>query len=859
MARGPRPSWIQCVRDQLKQRGYGDTRADEIETQLKNLSDRYARMGEPMPEARATSEIMAKISRDTQRKAREAVDIMEHIAETNERLDNNVNNVRRFKQGLAPVAESYMDFNAAIEGAHSSMRGNEALTLQRLWSIGNQIAVKFGKGIMGVQKGKAHLPNIAREVIDGFGSTGDRAAEMAARAWVSMTDAGVDLFNKVGGAMDKLERYMPQNWSPARLFHAGVEDYVAFHQRALAWDRMSHPDGSPILPGARDKYLRDVWNTITKDGADKLTPESAGAGRGSNVGNQLDVHRQLHYRDGEAWLEAFNKYSDGTIFDLMQRHVASMARDIALVQTFGPNPSMGMARIRAQTLRKAADIGDAEFVRKTQDAMDRTFGYETQARAITQQSPMSEFSSLAQGTAMFGSVLRAAELGSAVMASVADIPVAVYQRLAAGKGFGSFHGIGEYLSSWGSGLTGINKSRLTNVWARSGIVGDDHLNAVFEQKDRFYKPFGTFAPALADAFAAGVWRLGSMNFHDTGMRRFVLSETMGFLHDSKDEAMAALPEAWQRVMKRYGITAKDWDAFRTNCPETERGRNAKWLVPTRILETSHPDKEALYNKFAYMLHAEAYLQFMNRPTVAVQSWARNMRADSLLGAIMSSALMYKSFPMTLMSIVGRSSIAQTQSTAGRVAYIGGLVAALTMTGLVVNAAKNLLSGRDVDPLDAKSIGAAMIGGGGLGFAGDLLRGASQDTGAGVNDVIAGPMLQTAGKIGYAGFQWAKVLGAQVAPHAEWTKTGKHTTKAAEAAKATLAAAKAVTPGSTLWYARLALQREVWDKLEMVMSPDGHKAQQTRIKNAKTAGAPFWWNPGADAPQRAPNLNPLPPS
>ena len=62
-----------------------------------------------------------------------------------------------------------------------------------------------------------------------------------------------------------------------------------------------------------------------------------------------------------------------------------------------------------------------------------------------------------------------------------------------------------------------------------------------------------------------------------------------------------------------------------------------------------------------------------------------------------------------------------------------------------------------------------------------------------------------------------------------------------------------TPGSSLWYSRLAMDRLIWDQLQELADPEYRRAfKRTEDRARKDYGQDYWWRPGQAAPQRAPD-------
>jgi len=67
-------------------------------------------------------------------------------------------------------------------------------------------------------------------------------------------------------------------------------------------------------------------------------------------------------------------------------------------------------------------------------------------------------------------------------------------------------------------------------------------------------------------------------------------------------------------------------------------------------------------------------------------------------------------------------------------------------------------------------------------------------------------------------------------------------------------AKRYTPGSNAWYARLALERLFWDRLQAAGDPKAHQSFRRIQRRARQErNQSFWWQPGQPTPSRAPDV------
>jgi len=63
-----------------------------------------------------------------------------------------------------------------------------------------------------------------------------------------------------------------------------------------------------------------------------------------------------------------------------------------------------------------------------------------------------------------------------------------------------------------------------------------------------------------------------------------------------------------------------------------------------------------------------------------------------------------------------------------------------------------------------------------------------------------------------------------------------------------------TPGGSLWYARLAADRLVFDRLSDWIDPNvGRRRAAQERRWQRDFGQEFWWRPGESEPDRPPNL------
>ncbi|MFN3612629.1 hypothetical protein, partial [Tepidimonas sp.] len=490
---------------------------------------------------------------------------------------------------------------------------------------------KVGKGAFGTQRGQAHLPNIVREL---FGeNTGDKLARDFATAYTKTQGVAVDLFNTVGGSMNKLDNYrLPQAQSAAKLVKAGEKRWIDAHMKALDWSRMAWPDGSPIDPPDRQRVLKFVYDTITTNGAVKID-ETAARGRGRALGNALEKHRFLIYKDASSWLSAHEEFGDGNPFDVIVRHIDDMAHRIAAVETFGPTPELARQNLHGLVRKFAAEKG-GKAAAEAEAVMNNKFDpmFETAMRQ-NPMDPNSNFGALVVGTS---NILTSAQLGSAALLAIpGDFMQTTMVR--AFNRMNVLGGVDFYLKS-----IATDRAFMTKIAAQSGFVMDEAVMSTYAAQR--FTGLSTIGPQATRRVSDSVMRLSLLSGHTRAARWSVQAEFMGLMARSADAEFDKLP--FKAVLQRYGITPDEWDVFRQGVFPWQPRKDVNFLRPIDILQTNIPNKDALYRKLQGMVFEESR-KMVPESTIEGSVFLKDTtRPDTLAGALLHSFAMYKNFPVS---------------------------------------------------------------------------------------------------------------------------------------------------------------------------------------------------------------------
>lgn len=838
-----RQDFVTCVVEQLDRQGFGKKKAEEIVERFNGLADNYKLQGVADPEVRAMSQVFNEQALKTGEKAKRAMTDLLKRAEIEDRFDAFMKNTAVFGETNSAAGPGYTAMSFI---QHDPRSGGIGYTNHRqaaqgeLWAIGGDVLEHAGKGTFGRQKGTAHLDNVVREA---FGQgTGDSVAREIATAWRKMTDASIDMVNRAGGSARKLADWaMPQGQNAAKLIKEGFESWRDVHMRTLDWGKMAWPDGSPIPAADREKVLREVYKTLSTGGANKIEP-GAFNGRGAAVGNMMDQHRFLRYKDGDGWLEVHKRFSDGSVFDVMSSHVSDMAHKIALLRTFGTNPSHMADTIRAVALAKAAEIDNANLgPKKGRSAVSETEAllknkFSPMLEQITQANPMDPDSLTGNAVVATANTITSAVLGSAsFLAVTGDAMTTALVRLF--NKMPVFGGVDFYFKTLAT-----DRAFMETIARQSGFVFDESAHAAYAQQR--FTGINTIGPQWSKRLADTTLRASLLTGHTSAGRWATQAEFMGLLARSRDQAFADLP--FKEVMQRYGITAGQWDAFRENVQPWQPRGDVNFLRPIDILNTKVKDADDLFQRFQGMILQESRNMIPEGTVEGSVALKGTTRPDTLPGALLYSFAMFKNFPISMQYTYGRLAMSNPDRQ-GRLSLIAGLGVGMTLTGAMGVQMREISKGKDPLPMNTPAFwGKALLAGGGASIWGDFLFAGVNQFGRGPADTAAGPILGLLGDtaqlaLGDA-FSWADAMGG-LKDH----KDSKTLSKAVEYARR-------YTPGTSIWWARLALERQVWDRLAEVADPNAYASfQRRRDKQRRDFGNDYFWAPGERAPERLPQF------
>lgn len=825
---------------------------------------------------------------------------------------------------------------------------------------------------------RMRLDNVGREIM------GEKTADAEAAAFAgALTKVAEDLrvrFNEAGGAIGKLKYgWLPQSWDQ----HA-LANFVDKHGMDALLDRViPELDREKMLnqltgkamtddelrEGARialERAMTDGWIDREVTGV----PVTRGA-----LWSQHAHHRFFHFKDFDAWKRVAQDFGNADIYQAYMAHIAVMARDIAHMETFGPNPNVMRTYLRNLVQQKAATmlpvrsliktetrrlaqlaerltkpnpdyqaiidrigaihgelaairrkhapqlggrpsernarkmealqnelldleqklapfhkgeksmtVEDAATTAEMRNVLDRmrdpvTFADVDNPRAyadkmIRKADSMWEhmrgslnapaeaqvanaFSAFrdepsmkrlgrigwaiveapftAQGQASLRNWLTASMLGGAALSAISDPVFGTVRRGFVGMAMNranTIHVLKETIRHFSQ----ANQMQAVRNWQ----ILDSALH-VFHQQARYTGTVDT--RALTGFLADRVISLqGLAAITQAGKHAFSL-DFQGWMADHVQMKWADLPAALRDTLDYHGFDAASWDKIRSAGLHEWGG--ATLLRPNEI--------DAVDPRLA-----ERYLAMILRernhavPEGNVRSRSIIMgstRPGTLSGELVRNFAQFKSFGASVillhMAQVVRDAM---RGNWGRAApYAATLLITGTLMGTVAMALKDIKDGRDprrwLDDdtyLDPWVWGAALLQAGGLGIYGDFLFAQLNRHGGSLPATVAGPLVG-----------WVDNLRNLTVGNVAQMIQGKETRFGPEFVRFL----RRNSPLLSMWYTSLVWNRVVLDQMQKMVDPDAHAAFRRQIQNRRRDynGQSYWWAPGTDAPQRAPNL------
>lgn len=814
-------SFFDCVESAMNdpEAAVDRVRGERAQAMWREISDKYEGQGHP----RHTAEVLAAedVKAAFKREAGENRHVYIAKVAANRKL-----------QAWA-AASSSPDLSARMEALDYKHRGLVRRFNGRLGAF----LKRHHRNLAGNTTEVAAQANIIRELRGE--TTGDATAKVLADGIRDVVEDMRLMFNERGGLIGKMENYdLPHVHERGAVMRAKKDGWTRQIEGKLDWARIVDPlTGKPLAlgvdgmppPQARQSFLGAAYDNIVF-GREVENPVYGRPEGVATYRNHADS-RVLHFKSAEDWM-AYNKdFGTGGVNEALMGHIHRMARDIALMEEFGPNPKLG-AKYYADLLKKRA-AGDEALTAKTE------FDTATGLRMMNVMSggnvatdPSGQWVATFMSTTR--QLLTSAFLDRAVIASMSDMNT---MRMAA-KSFGM--NPKNVISKQIGALKALSPDELL----RSGWIADTMADAGTALA-RFQQEH---APKeWAERISQAAMRVQGLSFWTDRARAVAYQEWGGHLMNFVDRPLADVDAPVRKLLQKWGVTEDDWKAFTD--PETffRADNDATFALPMNWRQVTKLDERKADELFFKMQGAAEEFMEIAVPTRSllaqafVDPSAYNLPPGSLGYEMLKSAGSFKSFTMTF-SINQYRMIQRAGGikSAGGIRYAFDLVTGATFMGALALQANELLMGRDPQDMTSPDFWVRAAGkGGGFAIIGDIVSTGQASWGGGFASYLAGPVPQAAQDV------WDLTI-----KNAYQAAMGKDTNFAGDLARF----GKRYTPMGQTPLIGPAMDRIWWDQMQLFLDPESvNDMASASQKRSNLYGNQEFWLPGDIAPSRGPNL------
>lgn len=672
-------------------------------------------------------------------------------------------------------------------------------------------------------------------------ATGVKEAKAGAAEFKAIAEQLRQRFNRAGGDVGQLDDWaLPHHHSQMLVARAGRQGWVDAILPRLSRGRYLLDDGTPMNDVQLREFLGHAWETIATGGVNKLDPgRPSGGGMRANRGNE---GRQIHFKDADAYLDYQAQFGERSLYEVIVGHISGVSKDIALVETMGPNADASFRLLRDEALQglTMTDPVRAGAHEKAALNVENLYNFVAgRTQPVAAAWLKDTFDTLRN-------LLTGARLGSAVISSFSD--EATMHLVAKVNNLPPLQLLANELSA-----LNVANQQERRMALRAGLG----LNTLIGSLNRWGNDgFGRgFFVNNSSKVAGAVLRASGLNaLTDARRRAFGVTMMSSLGQVAKDfDTLAKLEASDLRILKSKGITDTDWQVWRAAKPEDWGGGNDTMLTPESIYRIPDADlqalgftnpraaKEAAATRLLGTVLEETDMAVIEPGAKERTLMMAGLQRGTWKGELTRSFFLFKSFPISMITRHWTRAMSMPTGT-GRGAYLATLMAGTTILGMASLQVNELLQGKDPRNLNPAEEGgvrnwiAAMLKGGSLGLFGDFLFSENSQYGQTALAASLGPV---AGLVE----DTLKLTQGNLMEAAR----GEDTNAGAELVRFV----KSNTPGMNLWYVKAAVNHLFFDDLQEYFSPGYLRKMKRRAQ--KEFNQSYWWEPGENLPDRAPDL------
>lgn len=623
-----------------------------------------------------------------------------------------------------------------------------------------------------------------------------------------------DRFNRSGGDIGDLgDKYgLPTHWGRDKFSDDRKGLWLDLAQKNIDPDFLIKSDGSTMTQLELQDVLSKAFDTISSDGLNSVEVGKMSYSGASNVTNRMSQSRVLHWKDADAWLEMQREFGELPLFEIVNSHIDTMAKNIALVEKFGSNPNTTF-KILAQEAKRI-DQKNGINNGKISRGINRA---QTMYDVFSGNGIKVESEILADIGSTYRAVNTGGLLGSALLSSLSDIAPMVKMA--------KVHGIStkNLFSELTKTLNPKNKEH--RKFARSLALGIDEMTgSVARWGADSLTDLHSRSSKIArgsQSVASTVLRLSLLNAWSAGAKQAWSKLLMNkYAEVIKEKSWLDLTDSDRNLMKNTGLDEQTWEVMRLAKSIEDMDGNpilsskSVYEIPDELL-TKFGDPKKIKDHVATKYHAH----ILNEQGFAViESGLREQTrifgtttGGDLAGFLLRGFWQFKSFPTAFLMRHGSRMLAQP-TIQGKAFYGIGIAMGMSILGgLSLQLGEIALGNDPLEIWDSNDPKVAMdfffrsvAKGGGLSIMGDVFAAGADPSGRDARNMLIGPL----------GNDFAQIAKITAGTANKWYNNKDMTNTPNEIYRLL----KSKVPAQNLWYTKAAINKLMFDHLQDTIAP-----------------------------------------
>ena len=223
--------------------------------------------------------------------------------------------------------------------------------------------------VPGAEQAQARMSEVVK-VMRGE-KTSDPRAQQIGQMMMDTAEMIRGLFNKFGGSIAKLDGWGGPQWhNPVAVLKVGMDAWIKYIMPLLNREKMVNQlTGAKLSDAELIEGLGVAWKRIVSEGhLDEGKIEGVPVGRGALWSQHAD-HRFLHFKSADDWMAYAKRFGNPDPWAAYMSWVKTMARDIAAMDKFGPNPDLTVKAIQQRLMADAMSLKPTEVLIREEKAL----------------------------------------------------------------------------------------------------------------------------------------------------------------------------------------------------------------------------------------------------------------------------------------------------------------------------------------------------------------------------------------------------------------------------------------------------------------------------------------------------------